>query len=217
MPDSYQTILRPGVAEFTEKKSRFISEARPVADEAEARAFLEEIRKKYWDATHNVWAYQLGERHETTRYSDDGEPAGTAGQPVLNVLKGEGLRNVAVVVTRYFGGTLLGAGGLVRAYGRAARECVEAAGIARMTLYHRYRVTLDYPTAGKVEYECGKQGVTILDKAYTDCVAFSLCVEDPGQGPFLDSVQELSGGRAEVEELPDVFGALVDGQLVFAE
>ena len=151
MPDAYQTILRPGIAEFSEKKSRFISEARPVANEAEARAFLEEIRKKYWDATHNVWAYQLGDHHEITRYSDDGEPAGTAGQPVLNVLKGEGLRNVAVVVTRYFGGTLLGAGGLVRAYGRAARACVEAAGIARMARYHRYRLTLDAGTAGTAE------------------------------------------------------------------
>ena len=119
MLKKYKTILEEAEGEIVEKKSRFIATVRPVKTEDEARAFIEEMKKKYWNATHNVFAYQIGERNELQRFSDDGEPQGTAGMPVLNVLKGEDVKDTAVVVTRYFGGTLLGTGGLVRAYGKA--------------------------------------------------------------------------------------------------
>ena len=130
MLKKYKTILAQAEAEIVEKKSRFIATVRPVKTEEEARSFIDELKKKYWDATHNVFAYQIGERNEIQRFSDDGEPQGTAGMPVLNVLKGEDVKDAAIVVTRYFGGTLLGTGGLVRAYGKAAKEVLLSAGIS---------------------------------------------------------------------------------------
>ncbi len=132
MLKKYKTILTQAEAEIVEKKSRFIATVRPVKTEEEAKAFfIEEMKKKYWNATHNVFAYQIGERNELQRFSDDGEPQGTAGMPGLSVLKGEDIKDTAIVVTRYFGGTLLGTGGLVRAYGHSAKEGLLAAGIAR--------------------------------------------------------------------------------------
>ena len=113
LEDIIKTTVKPGYAEITEKKSRFIAHTRPVKSEEEARAFIEEIKKKYYDARHNVFAYQIGEKNELKRFSDDGEPQGTAGMPVLSVLSSEDIKNTAVVVTRYFGGILLGTGGLV--------------------------------------------------------------------------------------------------------
>ena len=121
MLKNIKTILAQAEAEIVEKKSRFIATVRPVKTEEEAKAFIEEMKKKYWNATHNVFAYQIGERNELQRFSDDGEPQGTAGMPVLSVLKGEDIKDTAIVVTRYFGGTLLGTGGLVRAYGHSAK------------------------------------------------------------------------------------------------
>lgn len=120
MGDIIKTIVKSGYAEITEKKSRFIANVRPVKSEDEAKAFVEEMKKKYYDARHNVFAYQIGEKNELKRFSDDGEPQGTAGMPVLSVLTGGDIKNTAVVVTRYFGGILLGTGGLVRAYTLAA-------------------------------------------------------------------------------------------------
>ena len=122
MLEQYKTVLEGGEGEIIEKKSRFIATVRPVEKEEEALSFIEEMRKKYWDATHNCYAYVIGERQEVMRCSDDGEPGGTAGKPMLDVLLGEELYNTAVVVTRYFGGTLLGTGGLVRAYSKAVQE-----------------------------------------------------------------------------------------------
>ena len=126
MLECFKTVYRGGEAEIVEKKSRFIGTVRPVESEEEAFAFLEEMRKKYWDATHNCFAFVAGERREWVRAADDGEPSGTAGRPMLDVLLGEDLYNTAVVVTRYFGGTLLGTGGLVRAYSRAVQEALKS-------------------------------------------------------------------------------------------
>lgn len=120
--EQYKTVLEGGTGEIVEKKSRFIATVRPVKNEEEALAFLEEMRKKYWDARHNCYAYSIGKNREFTRCSDDGEPSGTAGRPMLDVILGEDIYNVAVVVTRYFGGVLLGTGGLVRAYSKAVQE-----------------------------------------------------------------------------------------------
>ena len=144
MLKKYKTILTQAEAEIVEKKSRFIATVRPVKTEEEAKAFIEEMKKKYWNATHNVFAYQIGERNELQRFSDDGEPQGTAGMPVLTVLSGEEIKNTVIVVTRYFGGTLLGTGGLVRAYGKAAKEAVLAAGIAEINTFERFSVKCSY-------------------------------------------------------------------------
>lgn len=138
----YKTVAGRVEVEISEKKSRFIATMMPVKTQEEVDGFLGELRKTYWNATHNCFAYQIGERNEIQRFSDDGEPQGTAGKPILDVLKGEELRDTAIVVTRYFGGTLLGTGGLVRAYGRSAKEGVLAAGILECILMRRYLVTI---------------------------------------------------------------------------
>lgn len=130
MKESYITLAKEAKAEIVEKRSRFIATVRPVETEEDALAFLNQLRQDYWDATHNVYAYIL-EENQLTRYSDDGEPGGTAGMPVLDILRREKLSNLIVVVTRYFGGTLLGTGGLVHAYSKAAKAGIEAAGTGR--------------------------------------------------------------------------------------
>ena len=127
MTEPFKILYRGGEGELTEKKSRFIATTRPVNTEEEAAAFIEEIKKKYWDARHNCFAYVVGERGQLKRCGDDGEPSQTAGRPMLDVLLGEGIRGICVVVTRYFGGTLLGTGGLVRAYSGAVREGLKTA------------------------------------------------------------------------------------------
>ena len=146
-----KTVYAGGEGEIVEKKSRFIATVRPVSSEEEAVAFINEMKKKYWDARHNCSAFVIGDRQEISRCSDDGEPAQTAGRPMLDVLLKEEIHNVCVVVTRYFGGTLLGTGGLVRAYGHSAKEGLLAAGIAELVLYRKYSVLAAYSDSGKVQ------------------------------------------------------------------
>ena len=139
----YRTVAREAEITLIEKKSKFIARIKPVQTREEAEGFIEEVRKEHWSATHNVPAYIIGINQEIQKYSDDNEPSGTAGLPVLEVLKAHDLVNTAVVVTRYFGGTLLGRGGLVRAYGGAAREAVKEAGIVRMVPATKFGLTVD--------------------------------------------------------------------------
>ncbi|MBM6829192.1 YigZ family protein [Anaerotignum lactatifermentans] len=217
MLKKYKTILAQAEAEIVEKKSRFIATVRPVKTEEEARAFIDELKKKYWDATHNVFAYQLGERNEIQRFSDDGEPQGTAGMPVLNVLKGEDVKDTAIVVTRYFGGTLLGTGGLVRAYGKAAKEGLLAAGIAELVLYRRYHVTVDYTDSGKVQYEILQDGHVLYDTVYTDKVEFVVLAESEAGDAFEKKMLDIMKGREVYEMTDEVFGVWQEGQLRLME
>ena len=150
MIENYKTIYKGNEAEIIEKKSRFIATVRLVESEEEALTFLEEMRKKYWNATHNCFAYTIGERQEIVRASDDGEPSGTAGRPMLDVLLGEGLCNTAVVVTRYFGGTLLGTGGLVRAYSAATQAGLAASTIITKQYGTLLEIQTDYNGTGKM-------------------------------------------------------------------
>ena len=149
MTKEYRTVYEGGEGEVVEKKSRFIASVRPVSTEEEALAFIETIRKKHWNASHNCFAYVIGERSELARYSDDGEPGGTAGKPMLDVLKGEALCNTAVVVTRYFGGTLLGTGGLVRAYSQAVKEGLASSVIITKIRGVKLKIATDYTGLGK--------------------------------------------------------------------
>lgn len=204
--EKYKTILAQAEAEIVEKKSRFIATVRPVKTEEEARSFIDELKKKYWDATHNVFAYQIGERNEIQRFSDDGEPQGTAGMPVLNVLKGEDVKDTAIVVTRYFGGTLLGTGGLVRAYGKAAKEGLLAAGIAELVLYSRYFVTVDYTDSGKVQYEILQDGHVLHDTQYTDQVQFCVLVGSEQSEAFEKKMLDIMKGKQVAEKMDEVFG-----------
>ena len=150
MLKKYRTILAQAEAEIVEKKSRFIATVRPVKTEDEAHAFIEEMKKKYWNATHNVFAYQIGERNELQRFSDDGEPQGTAGMPVLSVLKGEDIKDTAIVVTRYFGGIKLGTGGLIVAYKAAAAEALDVAEVVEKTVDLTLDVFFEYPMMNDV-------------------------------------------------------------------
>ena len=172
----YRILYKGGQGELTEKKSRFIATTRPVETEEEALAFIEEVRKKYWDARHNCFAYVIGEKGELQRCSDDGEPSQTAGRPMLVVLLGEEVRNVCAVVTRYFGGTLLGTGGLVRAYSGAVQEGLKNSVIVTKRLADRLEVQTDYNSVGKIQYIAAQAGITALDSQYTDSVRFTFLV-----------------------------------------
>ncbi len=217
MLDEYSTILERAEAELVEKKSKFIATVCPVKSEEEARAFIAEMRKKYWDATHNVFAYQIGERNEIQRSSDDGEPQGTAGKPVLDVLAGGDIKNTAIVVTRYFGGTLLGTGGLVRAYGRCAKLGIEEAGIAKVRHYRECSVSTDYTTAGKIQYEITKGEYILKDTIYTDKVEFIVLLDRDNEETFREMVKEVSMGKSETSQLREIYGAWVKGRLVEVE
>ena len=175
----YLTIAGDGEDEFTEKRSRFIGAIRPVTTEEEAQAFIRERCKTYWDAKHNVHAYVL-EGGNLCRFSDDGEPQGTAGLPVLDVLRKEGLTDCVVVVTRYFGGILLGGGGLVRAYSHGAKLAVDAAGVVEMRLCLTGEITCDYAQYGFIPAFLAEEGATLTDTQYADTVtvSFSLPVEN---------------------------------------
>lgn len=213
MLKKYKTILAQAEAEIVEKKSRFIATVRPVKTEEEAKAFIEEMKKKYWNATHNVFAYQIGERNELQRFSDDGEPQGTAGMPVLSVLKGEDIKDTAIVVTRYFGGTLLGTGGLVRAYGHSAKEGLLAAGIVELVLYRKYSVLAAYPDSGKVQYEILQDGHELFDTIYTEQVEFIVLVETDAADSFEKKMTEIFRGAQPFTLLEEVYGVWQEGKL----
>ncbi|HDA5461199.1 TPA: YigZ family protein, partial [Clostridioides difficile] len=167
---NYRTLHEFGTDEITIEKSVFIGYAKPIKSEEEALEFINEIKKKHKDATHNVWAYTVGKNMNIQRYSDDGEPQGTAGIPTLEVIKKEDLRDVVVVVTRYFGGTKLGAGGLVRAYTKGAKLGLEAGKIIYKVMYQEVKVKIDYTQLGKVQNELMNLGYFIKDTVYEDNV-----------------------------------------------
>lgn len=167
---NYRTLHEFGTDEITIEKSVFIGYAKPIKSEEEALEFINEIKKKHKDATHNVWACTVGKNMNIQRYSDDGEPQGTAGIPTLEVIKKEDLRDVAVVVTRYFGGTKLGAGGLVRAYTKGAKLGLEAGKIIYKVMYQEVKVKIDYTQLGKVQNELMNLGYFIKDTVYEDNV-----------------------------------------------
>lgn len=211
----FKTVNELAYAEIVEKKSRFIATVKPVSSEEDALEFIAGLKKKYWDATHNVFAYQIGERNEIQRQSDDGEPSGTAGLPVLDVLRGEDIKDTVIVVTRYFGGTLLGTGGLVRAYQRAAKEGVLAAKVIEKILYRYVFVTVDYNSSGKIQYETLQNGHIIYDTEYTDKVKFTvLCEADSADG-FVKRITDISSALAFIDLGAEVYGKWVDGNLVF--
>lgn len=214
MTERYKTVCRQAEAEIVEKKSRFIATASPVQTEEEALLFINAMKKKHWNATHNVFAYQAGLASAAQRQSDDGEPSGTAGIPVLDVLRGENLQNTAVNVTRHFGGTLLGTGGLARAYARAAREGVLAAVIIEKILFAALTVTVDYTLAGKIQNAVSKNGHVIRDAAYTDVVRFSLLVEAGRAEPFTELIKNLTGARLRIVTNEPVYGYWHGGRLI---
>lgn len=217
MSEIYKTVYRGGQGEIVEKKSRFIAHVQPVSSEEEAAAFIGRIKKRYWDARHNCHAYVIGPNREVTRCSDDGEPSGTAGRPMLDVLLGNGLYDTAVVVTRYFGGTLLGTGGLVRAYSAAVREGLAHAVIIEEQAGSIYQLQVDYQGLGKIQYMAGEQGLEILQADYAEAVRLEILLPCEKIKGFLEGVTEATGGKAGITKLKDVRFALVEGRVELFE
>lgn len=193
----YKTVQQEAEIELVEKKSRFIAKVRPVQEEQEALAFIQEIKSKHYNATHNVYAYVLRENH-LQRYTDDGEPSGTAGMPVLDCIRKQGLTDVAVVVTRYFGGTLLGTGGLVRAYGGAASRGIQAAVPISRRLCDIYTVSCSYDLYGKVEYALNQAGYTIRGADFGVDVKLDVCVLRGEGERLMQLMKEITNALAAV-------------------
>lgn len=196
--EPYRVLLSDGVGEIVEKKSRFIANVRIVHSEAEATAFIEEMKKKYWDARHNCSAFVIGEKAELTRCSDDGEPSGTAGRPMLEVLMGEGIRNVAVVVTRYFGGILLGTGGLVRAYTQAVKEGLSQCKKGVMCYGTRLSIKVGYTDIGKIQYLLGQEDIPIENSEYGENVEFTILFPESMEKDLIKKMTEVTNARAKI-------------------
>ncbi len=203
----YRTIAKASSDEFVEKKSRFIGYIKPVATQDEAVAFINEIKSKHWDATHNVYAYVLRDG-QIRRYSDDGEPQGTAGIPVLDVLVKENLTDCVAVATRYFGGTLLGTGGLVRAYSHTAKIAVEAGGIVTMKLCKVLKVCCNYNFYGRLNSLIPECGGVIDDTDFADTVTVTLKMPTDDVDNFEKKLVDLSFGKLKSEEIGEAFEAM---------
>jgi len=201
----YKTLIRRASDEFIVNKSRFIGHGCPCETEEEALAFLGEMRAKYKDATHNCYAYIIGTNMGVMRYSDDGEPGGTAGMPIIEVMKARGVTNCAVVVTRYFGGILLGAGGLVRAYSKGAVCALEAAGVGVMYPTKRLLVDVPYPQLSRFEYMLKSQPVQVEEKSFADSITFTIIVKTVDAPAFAKDLAAMSDGRIEPLEMEEVY------------
>lgn len=189
----FRTVKAPSSVELVINKSRFIGQCFPISSEEEALGRLGELRKKYWDATHNCYAYSVGEKGEIARFSDDGEPGGTAGMPMMDALRGAGVTNVLCVVTRYFGGILLGTGGLVRAYSKACAEAIRAAIVVRMAPCDIIEFSVPYPQWALFQQIALRHGAA-LEPEYEDKVRCLAVVEADRAGAFLDAVFDQSAG-----------------------
>lgn len=208
--EPYKVVVRGGTGEIEEKKSRFIANAAPAKTEEEALAFIESMKKKYWDARHNCYAYVIGEKAQLVRFSDDGEPSGTAGKPILEVLLGMGVRNLVVVVTRYFGGTLLGTGGLVRAYTQAAHAGMAASRIGTMLYGTALKIVTDYNGIGKIQYIMGLRKIMIEDAEYTDVVTLRVKVPYEVREGLIKEITEATAGKAQIEKEENLYYMAAD-------
>lgn len=201
MSDEYFTIKGPAQHTTIIKKSKFISNVLPVENQDEAEKYIDSLRKKYWNATHNVYAFTIGLNDETQKFSDDGEPSGTAGKPVLEVIKSKALKNVLVVVTRYFGGILLGAGGLIRAYSESAAGGLNEAGIVKKIKYDIYEVKVDYNQLGKLQWEINQKGLFISDINFSQDVLMKVCVPVNSALNFKEFIMNITSGLANMKWL----------------
>lgn len=200
MLPTYYTVNQEGSDEQIIQKSRFIGYVKRVETEEEAQAFIEQIKKKHYDATHNCSAYVIGEHDQIQKANDDGEPSGTAGVPILEVIKKQGLKDTAVVVTRYFGGIKLGAGGLIRAYGSTASLAIKTTGIVKRQLNRELSVTVDYPLLGKVENALRQSKYLLKDILYMENVEFLVYVEVDQVNAFKEWLIDLTNAQAVIEE-----------------
>ncbi|MFD1204725.1 MULTISPECIES: YigZ family protein [Sporosarcina] len=205
MREDYRTVKLEGESEIVIQKSRFLTYVRRVETEEEAIEFIQEIKKKHHNATHNCSAYMIGEHDQIQKANDDGEPSGTAGVPMLEVLKKQGLKDTAVVVTRYFGGIKLGGGGLIRAYGRATTEGIAATGVVERKLHQIVNITIDYTWLGKVENELRQSPYPLKEMLYEENVRIVMYVPMAETDKFYDWITEMTNGQAEISANSTIF------------
>lgn len=210
----YKTLHEFGTDEITIEKSTFIGYAKPIKTEEEAVEFINEIKKKHKDARHNVWAYTVGKSMNIQRYSDDGEPQGTAGIPTLEVIKKEDLRDVVVVVTRYFGGIKLGAGGLVRAYTKGAKIGLEAGKIIEKIMYQEVKIKIDYNQLGKVQNEIMNMGYFIKDTIYEDNVEIIVYSRSNEKESIIERINDITSATAHITIGEEFYLSEKDGQVI---
>lgn len=211
---SFNIIYKGGQGEIVEKKSRFIANIFPIETEEDALEKIAQIKKKHYDARHNCFAYVIGDKNETERCSDDGEPSGTAGRPMLEVLTGAGVHNAVAIVTRYFGGTLLGTGGLVRAYTGAMKAGLEACVIMEQHRGYRIQIITDYNDMGKIQYLARTMELTELDTVYSGGVEMYLLVPEDAADRFEADVVEKTAGKAKIDRQDEVRYGVADGKVV---
>ncbi len=203
----YKTLLTRASDEFIINKSRFIGYGAPAASEEEALGFLADVRSAHKDASHHCYAYIIGANMGVMRYSDDGEPGGTAGMPIIEVMKARQVTNACVVVVRYFGGVLLGAGGLTRAYSQGAATAINAAGVGEVSPTRRYLMEVPYPMLGRVEYLLKSLPVIVEDKQFSDAIVMTLIVRARDDKAFLSAVTSGTDGRIEPIFMEEMYKA----------
>ena len=214
---SYITIRDYGEDRFIEKKSEFIGYAKRVESEEEAKAFVNEIKSMHKQARHNCWAYVIGENMGIQRYSDDGEPQGTAGIPILEVMKKSDITDCAVVVTRYFGGTLLGTGGLVRAYSKAVQEGLAQSDLIEKQYGNILEIGTDYNGVGKIQYLIGENKIPVLESEYTDKVRFQVLLPMSETEHFQKLLTEATNARASQEIVDSCYYAVWNGKILMGD
>ena len=197
-------IIKNGQGEYIEKKSKFIAHIFDVESEQQAAAIIAEVKKKYWDARHNCYAYILGDKGEIQRFSDDGEPSGTAGKPILEVLSGNECSNCLCIVTRYFGGVLLGTGGLIRAYTSASKEALDDCLTGELVEGVHAYLDADYNYVGKIQHLCIQHDITVVSTEYSDNAIFELMMEKQVLQKFEKTLTEMSSGRIGLREIMEV-------------
>lgn len=210
---SVKTLYQGGSGEIVEKKSRFIATTEKIETEEEALAFIGRMKKQYWDARHNCYAFVAGKQHNLQRCSDDGEPAGTAGRPMLDVLLREDIHNIAVVVTRYFGGTLLGTGGLVRAYQKAVQSGLKNSILIEKMQGRLLTVECDYNTIGKIQYILAQKQITAVDTSYTDKVVTEVMAPIEQLQQLQQEITEGTSGTACFQVGEPAEFAVIDGKI----
>ncbi|MBQ1459199.1 YigZ family protein [Butyrivibrio fibrisolvens] len=197
---TYKIIVEGGSDEIEIKKSRFIGQAYPIQSAQDAETIIKSVEKKYWDARHNCYAYILGEGSEVQRFSDNGEPSGTAGKPILEVLQGAGLTNTLIIVTRYFGGTLLGTGGLVRAYTQASQAAIAASKTAVMTYGQKITFNIGYDMVDKIQHAFGQMGIELGNPVYGADVSYDIVVSAGNIDNVIDKITQITSARAVITE-----------------
>ena len=197
---TYKVVTKEGTGEIVEKKSRFIGSSYIVESVEDAERKIAEVSKKYWDARHNCYAYVIGKNSENTRCSDNGEPSGTAGKPILEVITGAGLTNTLVIVTRYFGGVLLGTGGLVRAYTQAAQAAIAASETGEMVYARQLTVEVAYNMINNVKYFLEQNKISISDPRYTENVQYDICVKEEDKEKITEGLIQKCEGKITITE-----------------